>query len=155
MNAININRGVNDMGHDETNEDVEDMYCGDDVQPLNAENIHDWASLLRNREIERFNDAIAGSGRDYRAFITRNDLSALDLRGAHLAGAFLSGTDFSGSDLRGIDFTDATLIEANLTNADLREATGLTWEQLARTIGLESAKLPDYLRCTDGRTRVE
>ena len=61
-------------------------------------------------------------------------LQNANLREAHLEGANL-GAYLEGTDLK----------RARLAGADLREAQGLTWEQIDQAIIDEQTKLPDYL----------
>jgi hypothetical protein len=83
-------------------------------------------------------------------WLVDTDLSGADLAGANLAkanlfvanlnGAYLAITNLSGARLSG-----ANLAEANLDNADLRDARGLTGEQLEKACGNEHTKLPEGL----------
>jgi hypothetical protein len=130
------------------------------------EPVVDLPELLRNGEIQKFNDYVKTLRPGfYRAHLAWSELSCLDLRQATLNHAFLNGSDFTGSDLRGVDFTGSgladvnltrsdlrgadftgcNLADANFTDTDLRETRGLTWDALVTATGLDSAKLPEYL----------
>jgi len=95
-------------------------------------------------------------------YVSGADLSRIDLSGADLSGADLSGADLSGADLRGVylsptesdtpaDFSEANLRGADLRGAnegiptDLREAVGLTQEQIEEAIGDGTTELPEGL----------
>jgi uncharacterized protein YjbI with pentapeptide repeats len=88
------------------------------------------------------------------AELTRADLYNADLIGADLMGADLIQTDLRGAILRDVDMSNAYLIKSNLNDAelsdadlsgaDLRDAQGITEEQLeeqAKT--LDKATMPD------------
>jgi len=71
-------------------------------------------------------------------------LSDAILRRAYLGDADLRGTDLSFTDLSGADLSFANLSGANLSGAILRDATGVTEEQLEeQTDLLHDATMPD------------
>ncbi|MBM4436546.1 MAG: pentapeptide repeat-containing protein, partial [Actinobacteria bacterium] len=74
------------------------------------------------------------------------DLSGTDLRGADLAGANLVAVRFDGADLRGAHLDHTDLAGAGLRGVDLRDARGLTLEQLAAAVTDAATRLPDPLR---------
>jgi uncharacterized protein YjbI with pentapeptide repeats len=92
------------------------------------------------------------------ADLSRASLYAADLRFARLDEANLSGTDLRatlnhadlrGADRNGADLRGATLVEANLSGAslskaDLKNATGITIEELEKQAkSLKGATMPD------------
>ena len=104
-----------------------------------------WAILLREGNIERFNqERVALKPGAY------PDLSLCDLRDLHLedvclAGANLAGSDLSGCDLRRIDFTGANLSGVNFAATTFTEVSGLTLEQLSTSEDVDP-RLLDALR---------
>jgi len=82
-------------------------------------------------------------------------LHGVDLSGAKLRGANFAGTDFTGADLRGADLREANLEGTILKGADLREAKGLTWEQLSQAVIDETTRLPDYLEARAAKADAE
>jgi hypothetical protein len=76
------------------------------------------ASDLRNADLR---------GADLRGTIA----TGIDLRWAHLSQANLSRSSFSRAQMRGVSFIKANLMGAMLDDADLREAEGLTAQQLS------------------------
>jgi Pentapeptide repeats (8 copies) len=89
------------------------------------------------------------------------DLSGARLRGADLSGANLSGARLRGADLNGANLSNTTLIEtnlsvvlflseANLSGADLRDAKGITSEELdQQAASLEGATMPNGQKYED------
>lgn len=83
------------------------------------------------------------SGRDLEgADLEGADLEGADLRKAKLSSAKLKGAKLSRADLRGADLRGAHLGGAGLSEANLRNAIGLTREQLESASDLEGARLP-------------
>lgn len=78
------------------------------------------------------------------AFIRRTDLSFADLERANLVQA-----DAANAVFRGASFRDAVLTGTILEGADLREAKGLTVEQLAEAVIDETTRLPSYISRED------
>ncbi|MFE1551414.1 pentapeptide repeat-containing protein [Streptomyces sp. NPDC058718] len=93
-------------------------------------------------------------------FLTWADLRRADLRGADLRGSILNSADLSmawlhNSRLTGVQFARARLCGAkfggadllgtDFSGADLREATGLTAEQLSGAVIDETTTLPEEL----------
>jgi uncharacterized protein YjbI with pentapeptide repeats len=79
------------------------------------------------------------------------NFSGLDLRRAIFINMNLKRADFSGANLEkawfgGANLERAYLINADLKGADLRDAKGLTQEQLAKAFKDKNTKLPDYLK---------
>jgi uncharacterized protein YjbI with pentapeptide repeats len=71
----------------------------------------------------------------------RGHLREADLRGAKLKDADLRAADLKEADLRGADLTETDLEEADLQGAYLRDAQGLTLQQLSEVKTLYNAKL--------------
>jgi Pentapeptide repeats (8 copies) len=93
----------------------------------------------RKRSVLRFlyeSDVIS---RDTRVI----NLREADLREPKLDFAIWTYIDLSDADLRGADLSGATLDFANLKGTDLREAEGLTDEQIAAAYSLEGATMPN------------
>jgi hypothetical protein len=80
------------------------------------------------------------------ANLDRAHLERALLHGANLQGTFLWGTHLEGTKLRRVEMNGAIFGKTHMEGADLREATGLTWEQLADAIIDDKTKLPDYLK---------
>jgi hypothetical protein len=78
-------------------------------------------------------------------------LNGARLTRAHLQGANLVFAQLQGAQVQGADFQDAYLHGANVGGTDLREATGLTWDQIESTNGYRKARLPDYLQMQKGK----
>ena len=68
------------------------------------------------------------------------------LFGAHLEGADLEEAHLQGADLGEAHLEGAWLAGAHLEGADLRNALGLTQEQLAKAFGDATTKVADELR---------
>jgi hypothetical protein len=79
------------------------------------------------------------------AFLGWANLREADLIYAALSGAYLSRTNLSGANLSGV-----FLEEADLSGANLREAKGVTNEQLSAAISLEGATMPNGQKYEDG-----
>lgn len=82
--------------------------------------------------------------------LQRSDLSRALLLGANLRLADLSEADLSGADLSGsvlvkCKLPGANLVATNFCGADLREAIGLTAQQMSYTSTDGTTKLPAYL----------
>jgi uncharacterized protein YjbI with pentapeptide repeats len=82
--------------------------------------------------------------------LQRSDLSRALLLGANLRLADLSEADLSGADLSGsvlvkCKLAGANLVATNFCGADLREAVGLTAQQMSYTSTDGTTKLPAYL----------
>jgi hypothetical protein len=77
-----------------------------------------------------------GQGENQPLDLRGTDLRGADLREAHLGGAWLMGAHLERARLEG----------AHLEGADLKEAIGLTREQLAQAILDDKTILPDYLQ---------
>jgi hypothetical protein len=73
-------------------------------------------------------------------------LSGKNLSDTHLERANLSKSDLSNTNLTRAYLTGADLHETNLGGADLREAKGLTQEQIDVAYGDEVSKLPAHLQ---------
>jgi hypothetical protein len=65
------------------------------------------------------------------------------LRDADLSESYLVGTNLRAADLSGANLRDAILSEADLSSANLRDARGVTDEQLDQAASLEGATMPD------------
>ncbi len=74
------------------------------------------------------------------------NLTLADLSGASLVGADLAGATFAKANVKQADLTSASLLGADLDNADLKEATGLTQNQVGKAYGTKTTKLPGGLR---------
>jgi hypothetical protein len=91
----------------------------------------------------------------FKAVLHGADFSRTNLSGAHLSGARffeailwranLWSADLSEADLSGAYLSRTNLSEADLRGADLSEAAYLTQEQLEKTTGDETTKLPSDL----------
>ncbi len=81
-----------------------------------------------------------------RAHFWEFNLRGANLRGANLEWAVMTFSDLTGADLRGANLTGARLFETNLRGADLREAKGLTREQLKSVIMDGHTQLPEDLK---------
>ena len=85
--------------------------------------------------------------------LSKADLSGTDLRGFDLRGANLSEANLyesnlheanlSGAALNYADLQGAKLDESNLDGLDLKEARGVTMEQLEKAYSLKGTRLPD------------
>ena len=80
------------------------------------------------------------------ANLERAHLERALLHGANLQGTFLWGTHLEEAKLRRVEMKGATFGKTHMEGADLRDAIGLTWEQLADAIIDDKTKLPDYLK---------
>ncbi len=88
--------------------------------------------------------------------LTGTDLRSANLDGSHLEGAFFIYTNLEHAFLWGAHLEKAIFINANLKDAilnkthlegaNMKEATGLTQEQLAVAILDGKTKLPEYLK---------
>ena len=65
------------------------------------------------------------------------------LYGANFVGANLYANDLSGADLRKADLRESCLAHADLSGADLKDAIGVTKEQLEKAKSLKGATMPD------------
>lgn len=82
-----------------------------------------------------------------RAYLRGTDLEDANLGAANRFAAYLEGANLSGADLSHARLEASSLEAADLTGtslrgADLREAFGLTQEQLAKACGDDATKLP-------------
>ncbi|MCH9052413.1 MAG: pentapeptide repeat-containing protein [Proteobacteria bacterium] len=73
-------------------------------------------------------------------------LQRADLRTANLQDADLGWVNLQNANLRGAQLNMAFFDGARLQGTDLREAKGLTQEQLDKACGDEKTKLPEYLK---------
>jgi uncharacterized protein YjbI with pentapeptide repeats len=89
--------------------------------------------------------ATAVGGRFQRADLSRALLRGANLRLCDLSEADLSGADLAGADLGRSKLSGANLVATNLCGADLREASGLTPQQMAYTTTDRDTRLPHYL----------
>ena len=89
--------------------------------------------------------ATAAAVRLQRSDLSRALLLEANLRLADLTEADLSGADLSGSVLVKCKLPGANLVATNFCGADLREAIGLTPQQMSYTSTDGTTKLPAYL----------
>jgi hypothetical protein len=83
------------------------------------------------------------------AYLERADLKRAHLEGAKLDGAHLEKADLMEAHMERAYLSSAHLEKTDLMGADLREAKGLTQEQIDSAIIDDKTKLPDYLKKTD------
>jgi uncharacterized protein YjbI with pentapeptide repeats len=89
--------------------------------------------------------AVAVGARLQRSDLSRSLLLGADLRLADLTEADFSGADLSGAVLAKCKLFGTNLVATNFCGADLREAAGLTPQQMAYTSTDQKTKLPAYL----------
>ena len=85
-----------------------------------------------------------GKGEAQRLDLHQTDLRGADLREVHLEGAGLWRAQLEGAYLGGAHLKGTILV-----GVDLRQAQGLTKEQIASAIIDEKTQLPDYLKKAD------
>ena len=68
---------------------------------------------------------------------------------SHLEGAWLVEARLQGTRMMGVHLKGATMTGAYLHGADLREAVGITQEQLNTALGDHTTKLPSGLTYPD------
>jgi uncharacterized protein YjbI with pentapeptide repeats len=100
-----------------------------DLSGVDMQNVN-----LRNSDLR--------SARLFSANLQRADLSGADLRGARVNGADLTGAKLGGADLTGANFYGVELFRADLRGTDLSGAEGLNQQQLEKTTGDTSTRLP-------------
>jgi Pentapeptide repeats (8 copies) len=83
------------------------------------------------------------------ASLWQADLEGAYLWKANLEGANLTEANLEQANLEGSNLKGANLHQTNLVNADLRNAIGLTRQQLSQAICDETTQLPDYLDRVD------
>lgn len=93
------------------------------------------------------------------ADLSGTDLSVANLRGAELRMAKLTAASLRGADLAGAcltdavlagtDFAGANLLDADLRKSDLREAIGLTQEQITKARADTTTRMPPGIRLRD------
>jgi uncharacterized protein YjbI with pentapeptide repeats len=89
--------------------------------------------------------ATAPAARLQRSDLSRALLLEANLRLADFSEADLSGADLSGATLAKCKLFGTNLVATNFCGADLREATGLTPQQMSYTTTDQDTKLPAYL----------
>jgi hypothetical protein len=104
-------------------------------------------AMLQDCDLYKANlsGAAAAAVRLQRSDLSRALLLGANLRLADLSEADLSGADLSGSVLLKCKWTAANLVATNFCGADLREAIGLTAQQMSYTSTDGATKLPAYL----------
>jgi uncharacterized protein YjbI with pentapeptide repeats len=80
-----------------------------------------------------------------RAVLRETHFEGADLGKAHFENAWLIDTHFNGSDLKQAHFDKAVFLRTHFESANLSTATGLTQEQINRSIVDEHTLLPDGL----------
>jgi uncharacterized protein YjbI with pentapeptide repeats len=80
------------------------------------------------------------------ALLAHANLRGADLRDADLTAADVRGADLSEANLSDADLSLAILSDANLSFANLRDAEGLTEEQVTEAHTLEGATMPNGQR---------
>jgi uncharacterized protein YjbI with pentapeptide repeats len=81
-----------------------------------------------------------------RSILSNTDLDRADLTKAKLPNANLSNANLPKADLPEADLREANLREASLSGADLREAEGLTQQQIDAAMGDQKTQLPAHLK---------
>ncbi len=119
-----------------------------DLRGADLQNAHLERAKLSRAHLER---ADLEEAHLERAKLNFARLEGADLRGAHLEGADLEEAHLDkaklwGAHLERARLKGAYLKGARLEGADLREATGLTREQIESAIIDEKTRLPDYLQ---------
>jgi hypothetical protein len=139
---------------------------GADLNGAHLEEANLWSAHLEGAHLWSAHLEWAGLGLAHlqEAILVGAYLEGALLMAAHLEGAFLKGAHLKEAVLEDAHLEKANLPEAhlegayllyahlegaNLTGADLRDAKGLTKEQIASAIIDKKTKLPDYLKKAD------
>jgi uncharacterized protein YjbI with pentapeptide repeats len=111
-----------------------------------------WKVNLREAQLWQAKLAGASLGRANlrEASLWQADLEGAYLWKANLEGANLTEANLAQANLDGSNLKGANLQQTNLINADLRNAIGLTRQQLSYAICDETTQLPDYLNAANG-----
>jgi uncharacterized protein YjbI with pentapeptide repeats len=109
---------------------------GADLWKVNFREAQLWQAKLSGASLGRANLREAS--------LWQADLEGAYLWKANLEGANLSEANLEQANLDGANLKGANLYQTNLINADLRNAVGLTRQQLGDAIYNATTKLPDF-----------
>jgi uncharacterized protein YjbI with pentapeptide repeats len=123
---------------------------------LSDVNLHEANLRDSNLHGANLQDAILYGADLQGASLQEADLQGADLQEANLSWARLSAANLQGANLQGANLSGAELgakrseaIHIGLSGADLTDALGVTREQLAQTMSLVGATMPDGQKYED------